>query len=136
MALMDIDARPEGSPGGIASLPPSILKPELERNVQEHEPTTFTLVREAGEARPPYAKVLAHELIAESEKKSMDHWMLPPVQGGISGSGLSFSSPLPIPVLQGFIPVDFLLQGGPGHLSVSPKIQMHKDQGDDRELYH
>jgi len=42
---------------------------------------------------------------------------------------------LPIPLLQGFIPVDFLLQARPGRFSVFPKIHQFKDQGDDGELY-
>ncbi|MBI2368120.1 MAG: hypothetical protein HYV01_24365, partial [Deltaproteobacteria bacterium] len=42
---------------------------------------------------------------------------------------------LPIPLLQGFIPVDFMVQGRPGGFSVYPKIHLGKDSGADPELY-
>jgi len=42
---------------------------------------------------------------------------------------------LPIPLLEGFIPVDFMVQGRPGGFSVYPKIQTRGDKGADPELY-
>jgi hypothetical protein len=42
---------------------------------------------------------------------------------------------LPIPLLQGFIPIDFMVHGRPGGVSVYPKIHMGNDSGEDRELY-
>ena len=42
---------------------------------------------------------------------------------------------LPIPLLQGFIPVDFMLQGRPGRFSLFPKIHLSQDKGNDQELY-
>jgi hypothetical protein len=84
---------------------------------------------------------------------------LPPIQGSVSGSGFSLTgtlpagvwgdrvalgtderSPyasfqLPVPLLQGFIPVDFLFQGRPGRLSIFPQIHTSKEHGEDKELY-
>jgi hypothetical protein len=37
--------------------------------------------------------------------------------------------------LQGFIPVDFMLQGRPGHFAIFPKIHLTQDKGNDQELY-
>jgi hypothetical protein len=42
---------------------------------------------------------------------------------------------LPIPLLDGFIPVDFMLQGRPGGFSVYPRIHTGPDRGEDPELY-
>ena len=42
---------------------------------------------------------------------------------------------LPIPLLQGFIPVDFMVQGRPGGFSIYPKIHTGQDKGEDPELY-
>ena len=42
---------------------------------------------------------------------------------------------LPIPLLQGFMPVDFMVQGRPGGVSVYPRIHMRDDKGEDQELY-
>jgi hypothetical protein len=42
---------------------------------------------------------------------------------------------LPIPLLQGFIPVDFMIQGRPGRFSIFPKIHIFKEQTEDKELY-
>jgi hypothetical protein len=38
-------------------------------------------------------------------------------------------------LLQGFMPVDFMVQGRPGGVSVYPRIHMRDDSGEDRELY-
>jgi hypothetical protein len=38
-------------------------------------------------------------------------------------------------LLQGFIPVDFMVQGRAGGVSVYPKIHMRDDNREDRELY-
>jgi len=42
---------------------------------------------------------------------------------------------LPIPLLQNFIPVDFMVQGRPGGFSVYPKIHTGQSSGEDPELY-
>ena len=42
---------------------------------------------------------------------------------------------LPIPLLQGFIPVDFMVQGRAGRFAIFPKIRLSQDKGNDQELY-
>jgi hypothetical protein len=42
---------------------------------------------------------------------------------------------LPIPLLDGFIPVDFMIQGRAGGVSLYPKIRTGGDAGADPELY-
>jgi hypothetical protein len=102
---------------------------------------------------------LDHELLSENELNPGSKYTLPPIQGSISSRGLSMvgalptglwgsqlaigndsKSPfaglrLPIPLLEGFIPVDFMVQGRPGGFSVYPKIQTRGDKGADPELY-
>ena len=160
-ALADLHTRPKGSPGGIKALPLALLKGELERKGTEPESgdTTLTLVREATGPPPAFPKVLDHQLLSEKEKNPGGTFHLPPIQGSISASRLNMSgslpaglwgdrlsvgtdekSPfaglqLPIPLLQGFIPVDFLLQARPGRFSIFPKIHLHKDKVDNQELY-
>ena len=41
----------------------------------------------------------------------------------------------PIPLLQGFVPVDFMVHGRPGGISVFPRIRTGVDRGSDPELY-
>ncbi|MFQ5902528.1 MAG: hypothetical protein ACE5JO_02455, partial [Candidatus Binatia bacterium] len=161
VAMEDVHARPKGSPGGIKTLPLPLLKGELDKKGtgSEEGDTTLTLVREATGPTPAFARVLDHQLLSENEKDPGSKFKLPPIHGSISASRLDMSgslpaglwgdrltlgtdekSPfaglqLPIPLLQGFIPVDFLLQGRPGRFSVFPKIHLYKDKGDDQELY-
>ncbi len=121
--------------------------------------TTLTLVREAEGSSPSYARVLDYEFLSENERDPTSKFNLPPIQGSVSASGLRLSgglpaglwgdrltvgtdqkSPfaglqLPIPLLQGFIPVDFMFQGRPGRLSVFPKIHLYEDKGNDQGLY-
>ena len=113
----------------------------------------------ARENPPPFPRVLDHELLSENELNPGSKYLLPPIQGSISASRFSMTgalpaglwgnqlaigndpkSPyagvqLPIPLLQGFIPVDFMVQGRPGGFSVYPKIQTRADKGADPELY-
>jgi hypothetical protein len=42
---------------------------------------------------------------------------------------------MPIPLLEGFIPVDFMIQGRPGGVSLYPKLRTGADSGADPELY-
>ena len=159
VALGNVDARTKGSPGGIKNLPLPLVRGELERKGPESENTTLSLVREATGPASAFPKVLDHQLLSESEKEGAMKWELPPIQGSVSASRFDLSgslpaglwgdrlsvgtdqkSPfagiqLPIPVLQNFIPVDFLLQGRPGRFSIFPKIHMQKDKDDDQELY-
>lgn len=121
--------------------------------------TTFTLVREASGTSPSYSRVLDYQLLSENEKDPGSKFKLPPIQGSASASGVSLSgglpaglwgdrltlgsdqrSPfaglqLPIPLLQDFIPVDFLFQGRPRGFSLFPRIHLYQDKSDDKELY-
>ncbi|TAK07824.1 hypothetical protein EPO44_03500 [bacterium] len=159
VAMGDVDARTKGSPGGIRDIPLPLLRGELEKKGAETEDTAMSLVREATGPTSAFPKVLDHQLLSENEKEAGRKWNLPPIQGSISASRFDLSgslptglwgdrlsvgtdqkSPfagvqLPIPLLQGFIPVDFLLQGGPGRFSISPKIHLQKDKDEDQELY-
>ncbi len=161
IALADVNQRAKGSVGGIRNLPLPIIRGERERRgekPEERDDATFTLVREAGGALP-FPKVLDHQLLSENERDPGSKYKLPPIQGSISASRFSMSgslpaglwgsqvaigsdhkSPfagvqLPIPLLQGFIPVDFMVQGRPGGISVYPRIHMIGDKGEDPELY-
>ena len=158
-ALEDVHKRAKGSPGGIRNLPLPLLRGEFERESESSEETSLALVREAGGPSPDFRKVLDYELLSENEKNRAAGWKLPLIQGSISKSGFDVNgslpasvagerlrlgydekSPfagleLPLPYLQGFIPVDFLLQGGPGRFSIAPKIHLKKGKVDDQELY-
>ena len=159
VAMGDVDTRAPGSPGGIRNLPLPLLRGELPKQESESEETTLSLVREATGASGGFPTVLDHQLLSDSEKEGGVQWRLPQIQGNISASRFDLSgslpaglwgdrlsvgtdqkSPfagiqLPVPLLQGFIPVDFLLQGGPGRFSVFPKIHLQKETGSDAELY-
>ena len=161
VAMADVDSRTKGSQGGIRNLPRSVVTGELGKKAADSErgDSTFTLVREAGGSSTAYPKVLDQQLLTESERDPTTRFKLPPIQGSISASGFDISgalpgglwgdrlmigndskSPfagvqLPIPLLQGFIPVDFMLQGRPGRFSLFPKLHLYKDKGDDQELY-
>ncbi|MFQ5684041.1 MAG: tol-pal system YbgF family protein [Candidatus Binatia bacterium] len=160
VAISDVNRRAKGSLGGIKNLPMPFLKDELEReNPQEGSETKLRLVRKATGPSTAFSRVLDHELLSKSEMNPGSQYTVPPIKGNISPSHLDVSgalpaglwgdkltlgtdqaSPyaglqLPIPLLQGFIPVDFLLQGRPGRFSVFPKIRFNKEKGDDLELY-
>jgi hypothetical protein len=162
VAMADVHQRARDSVGGIKTLPPSIVKAERERRaatVEEREDTTFTLVREAGGPSGNYQRVLDVELLTDNERDPGSKYKLPPIQGSISASRFSVigalptglwgsqlavggdsRSPfagvhLPIPLLEGFIPVDFMIQGRPGGISLYPRIHTGADTGSDPELY-
>ena len=161
-AIADVNQRAKGSVGGIANLPLPILRGQREQRHEKSEPgdeATLALVREAGGPTPRFSKVLDHELLSETEKDAASKYQLPPIQGSVSASRFTLSgslpaglwgnrlaigtdqrSPfagmqLPIPLLEGFIPVDFLVQGRPGGVSIYPKIHGREDRGEDAELY-
>jgi len=103
--------------------------------------------------------VLDHQLLSENERDPASKYKLPPIQGSISASRFSMTGALPagllgnqiaigtdhkstfagvqlpIPLLQGFIPVDFMVQGRPGGFSIYPRIRPGRDSGEDPELY-
>ena len=162
VALADVDQRAKGSVGGIKNLPMPIIqgaRPNAGEPEQERDDTTFSFVREASAHAPAFPKVLDHEMLSENERDPGGKYSLPPIQGSVSASRFSMSGTLPaglwgnqigigsdhkgsfagvqlpIPLLQGFIPVDFMVQGRPGGLSVYPRIHLRDDKGEDRELY-
>ncbi|MBI2531226.1 MAG: hypothetical protein HYW03_03285 [Deltaproteobacteria bacterium] len=162
VALADVNQRAKGSAGGIRNLPLPVIRAEGEKRGERSEErgdTTFTFVREAGGPAATYPKVLDYELLSENERDPGSKYRIPPIQGSISASRFSMSGALPaglwgnrlaigtdqkgtfagvelpIPLLQGFIPVDFMVQGRPGGFSVYPKIHLGKDSGADPELY-
>jgi hypothetical protein len=160
VARADMNQRAKDSVGGIKDLPGAIVRADRERraaNVEEREDSTFTLIREAGGGN--YRRVLDVELITENERDPGSKYKLPPMQGSISASRFSMTgtlptglwgtqlavggdsrSPfggiqLPIPLLEGFIPVDFMIQGRPGGVSLYPRIHTGATSGADPELY-
>ena len=162
IAAADAGQRAKGSVGGIKNLPMPIIQgagPNTGEPDQERDETTFSLVREAGAHAPAFPKVLDHEMLSENERDPAGKYSLPPIQGSVSASRFSMSGALPaglwgnqigiggdhkgsfagvqlpIPLLQGFIPVDFMVQGRAGGVSVYPKIHMRDDNGEDQELY-
>jgi len=161
VALADAGQRAKGTVGGIKNLPMPIIqgaRPNAEPE-QEDDDTTFSFVREASAHAPAFPKVLDHEMLSENERAPGGKFSLPPIQGSVSASRFTVSGALPaglwgnqigiggdhkgsfagvqlpIPLLQGFIPVDFMVQGRPGGVSVYPRIHMRDDNGEDQELY-
>jgi hypothetical protein len=163
VALADADQRVKGSVGGIKNMPTPILhgvrgtgagKPE-----EDNQESIFSFIRQADGTSPAFPRVLDYELLSENELNPGSKYTLPPIQGSISSRGLTMvgglptglwgsqfalgsdsKSPfagmrLPIPLLEGFIPVDFMVHGRPGGFSVYPKIQTRADKGADPELY-
>jgi hypothetical protein len=164
MALADVNQRAKDSVGGFKNLPSSIVRAQGERrgtsaNAEERDDTTFTLIREAGGSGGNYPRVLDHQMLSDNERDPGSKYKLPPIQGSISASRFSMTgglpaglwgnqlaiggdhrSPyagvqLPIPLLEGFIPVDFMVQGRPGGVSLYPRIRTSGDAGADPELY-
>jgi hypothetical protein len=162
VAMSDVNQRAKDSVGGLKSLPASIVRADRERrgaNAEEREDTTLTLIREAGGTASSYQKVLDAQLLSENERDPGSKYKVPPIQGSISASrftmigglpaglwgnqlaiGSDQKSPfagiqLPIPLLDGFIPVDFMIQGRAGGVSLYPKIRTGGDAGADPELY-
>lgn len=162
VALADADRRVKGSVGGIRNLPLPVVqgaRTGIRDAGEDRDETTFSFVREAGGRGPAYPRVLDHELLSENERDPGSKYKLPPIQGSISASRFSMSGALPaglwgnqigigadsrgsfagvqlpIPLLQNFVPVDFLVHGRPGGVSIYPKIHGREDNGEDRELY-
>jgi hypothetical protein len=162
VAMSDVNQRAKDSVGGIRNLPSSIVRGERERsaaNPEDRDDTTFTLVREVGGPAANYRRVLDSELLTENERDPGSKYKLPPIQGSISASRFSMTGALPtglwgsqfsvggdgrspyggvqmpIPLLDGFIPVDFMIQGRPGGISVFPRIHTGTVTAADPELY-
>ena len=160
IALGDIHSRGQGSTGGLKDLPSQLLHGRKNRDRSHAEVTDFALVKKAVGPSRDYAKVLDHELLSENEKNPGSRFKLPPIKGSISASRFDISgklptalwgdqislgndakSPfaglrLPIPLLQDFIPVDFLLQGRPGRPSLTPQVHRFRESEiEDAHLY-
>jgi hypothetical protein len=162
VAMADIDQRAKDSVGGIKNMPAPILagvRGKAAERPDDDEDSTFSFIRQADGTAPAFPRVLDYELLSENELNPETKYMLPPIQGSISASRFSLSgslptglwgnqvaigndpkSPyagvqLPIPLLEGFIPIDFMVQGRPGGFSVYPKIHTRGDKGADPELY-
>ena len=162
VALADIDQRAKGTVGGIKNMPTPILEGVRGKSTEkpdDNQDSTFSFIRQADGTVPAFPRVLDHELLSENELNPGTKYLLPPIQGSISASRFSMTgalptglwgnqvavgndpkSPyagvqLPIPLLEGFIPVDFMVQGRPGGFSVYPKIHTRADKGADPELY-
>jgi hypothetical protein len=163
VALADVDQRSKDSIGGIKNIPAAItqgVQSQAGEKKQDDQDTTFSFIREADGRAPSFPRVLDHELLSENEHNPGSKYTLPPIQGSISASRFSMTgalpaglwgsqiavgsdskSPyagvkLPIPLLEGFIPIDFMVHGRPGGgFSVYPRINMRGDKGEDPELY-
>ena len=160
--MTDIDQRAKGSVGGIKNIPTGILQDVRGKSTErpdENQDSPFSFLREADGTAPSFPRVLDHELLSENERNPGSKYTLPPIQGSISATRFSMTgglptglwgnqvaigndskSPyagmqLPIPLLEGFIPVDFMVQGRPGGFSIYPRIHMSADKGADPELY-
>jgi hypothetical protein len=161
VAMSDVHLRAKDSVGGIRNLPGAVVRADRERRAASSETTsdtTFTLVREA-DPSAAYPSVLDARMVSENERDPSSKYRLPPISGSISarrfsmtgalpaglwGNQLAFGgdhrSPfagmqMPIPLLEGFIPVDFMIQGRPGGISLYPRIRTGADTGSDPELY-
>ncbi len=162
VALADVNQRARDSVGGIRNLPGSIIRAERERRGagnEEREEATLTLVREAGGPTGNFPRVLDSQMLSDNERDPGSKYQLPPMQGSISASRFSMTGTLPtglwgnqlavgndrggafagvqlpIPLLDGFIPIDFMVQGRPGGVSLYPHIRTGTNAGADPELY-
>ncbi len=160
VAMADVDSRPKNSVGGLKNAPPTILAGNLAKKPDEAYPeTTFTLVREGNAASTARGTGPDVQMQTEAERDPTKRYSLPPISGNISASHFDISGGLPtgwlgeklmvghdsgtpfagvqmpIPLLQGFIPVDFMIQNRAGRFAMFPKIRMSQDKGPDQELY-
>lgn len=153
VALEDVHTRPNGSPGGIGNLPLRLPREHGGGNV-DGDGADIALVKRAAAPNPAHPSELNYELLSESEKNDGVAFRLPRFQGSVSSSSFNITgdipaslwgeqlslgsdgqSPfaglkLPIPLLQDFIPVDFLLRARPGGPSLIPQIHRFQDNDD------
>ena len=160
LALADVNTRPKNSEGGIKNMPRTLLAGDLGKKAQEPDigESTITLVRE-GSSTAVYPRGLDTPLQTEAERDPTTKYKLPPLSGNVSARHFDIAGGLPaglwgeklmlghdqgapfagvqvpIPLLQGFVPVDFMLQGRAGRFAVFPKIRLSQDKGLDQELY-
>jgi tetratricopeptide (TPR) repeat protein len=154
LAALDVDRRDKNSPGGFKNLPERLKKLELRR-----DDVDLRFFRDAQAATGSYPTVLGHELLSEKETDPQKGYNLPNVRGSITTSGISLSgdipasflgnelvvgndvnSPyaglrIPIPFLEGFVPVDFMIRARPGGPSLTPRLRTGDDAVEDAHLY-
>ncbi|HEY2989288.1 MAG TPA: hypothetical protein VGL11_16270 [Candidatus Binatia bacterium] len=162
LALASVDTRPKGTEGGIKNVPRTLLAGTLAKkpSTPDTGESTFTFMREFGSSSTAInPRGLDAQFQTEAERDPTTRYKLPPLQGNISATHFDISGGLPaglwgdklmlgtdqgspfagvqvpIPLLQGFIPVDFMVQGRPGRFSLFPKIRLSQDKGNDQELY-
>ena len=159
-AALDVHTRPRGSLGGMKGLPGWFLERRNETREKGGDRTDIALVKQAKGTRPGSPKVLDYELLSEDERDPGSKFRLPPIRGSVSPSGFDIRGDLPqvfpgeelsfgadhrspfagirlgIPLLQDFIPVDFLLQGRPDRPSLTPRVRpFPRKEGEDDFLY-
>lgn len=141
IAAADVHLRDANTLSGLRNLPRHIMQPSEIR-----ERSDLRLIRQADGAEGLSPRMRDHELLSEEELHPPGYNM-PELRGSITTSGVSVSgelpgslvgdglmigndqnSPyaaikLPIPMLKGFIPIDFLLQARPGRPSLTPRIR-------------
>jgi tetratricopeptide (TPR) repeat protein len=160
LALQDVNTRPSGSPGGFASLPKSLLQGDWSgKKAPAVDQADLNFRREVGGPSADSGSSPDYEFLAPGEGSPNQGLKLPPMQGSIGARGFNLGGTLPagfwgdrlaigtdekspyaslqfpIPLLQGFIPIDFLFQGRPGRFAVFPQIHMKENQAEDKELF-
>jgi hypothetical protein len=160
LALQNVNTRPQGSPGGFNSMPRSLLQGAWSGiRAPATEQTDMNFRREAGGPGDDSGSPPDYQFLAAGEGSPNQGLKLPPVQGSIGARGFNLMGSLPagfwgdrvaigtdekspyaslqfpIPLLQGFIPIDFLFQGRPGRFAVFPQIHMKENQAEDKELF-
>lgn len=154
IAALDVDRRDKNTPGGFKNLPEKLKKLDVRR-----DDVDLRFFRDAETGAGRYPRVLGHELLAQKEIDPQSGYQLPNVQGSITTSGVSLSGDIPasflgdelvigndvnspyaglrfpIPFLEGFVPVDFMISARPGGPSVTPYIRTGEDSIRDAHLY-
>ena len=149
-----MDRRDKNSRGGFKNLPEQLARLERRR-----DDVDLKFFRDAQAAAGTYPTVLGHELLSEKEIDPQRGYNLPNVRGSITTSGISLSgdipasflgnelvigndvnSPyaglrIPIPFLDEFVPVDFMIRARPGGPSLTPRLRTQDDAVEDAHLY-
>jgi len=153
LAALDVDRRDKNSVGGFKNLPEKL------KMLAPGDDVDLRFFRDAETAAGSYPQVLGHELLTQRERDPQKGYNLPNVQGSITTSGISLSgdipasflgdelvigndanSPyagirLPIPFLESFVPVDFMISARPGGPSLTPRLRTDPNNVEDAHLY-
>lgn len=154
LAALDVDRRDKNTPGGFKNLPEKLKRLDVRR-----DDVDLRFFRDAETAQSRYPRVLGHELLTQKEIDPQKGYRLPNVQGSVTTSGISLSGDIPasflgdelvigndanspyaglrfpIPFLEGFVPVDFMISARPGGPSVTPYLRTGDDSIRDPHLY-